>query len=81
MLIVFFNMPILGSFEIFDSNGPHGLVMRQTVPEVPICWSGDFAPFSVIGDYKWSDTVVSAAVLLEVVAFALLLGVRLASML
>ena len=40
--------------------------MRQVVPEVPICWSGDYAPFSVIGDEKWSDTVVSAEVLIEV---------------
>ena len=40
--------------------------MRQMVPEVPICWSGDFAPYSVIGDVSWSDTVVSASVLIEV---------------
>jgi hypothetical protein len=40
--------------------------MRQVVPELPICWSGDFAPFSVIGDASWSDTVISSDVLIEV---------------
>ena len=59
-------MYVSGDFEIFETNGPHGKVMRQSVPEVPICWSGDFAPFSVIGDEKWSDTIVSAEVLIEV---------------
>ena len=54
-----------GSFEIVDSGASHGLVMRQMAPLLPICWSSDFAPFSVIGDTKWSDTLVSVSVLIE----------------
>jgi hypothetical protein len=55
-----------GSFEIvLATNTTHGKVMRQAVPSVPICWSGDFAPFTIIGDTQWSDTVVSAEVLIE----------------
>ena len=40
--------------------------MRQSVPVLPILWSSDFAPFSVIGDFKWSNTLVTAFVLIEV---------------
>jgi galactosylceramidase len=55
-----------GAFEIYATNSTRGNVMRQSVPELPICWSGDYAPFSVIGSEKWSDTIVSVDVLLEV---------------
>ena len=57
---------VAGSFEIYAAGGTQGNVMRQVVPEKPICWSGDFAPYSIIGDNTWSDTVVSAEVLIEV---------------
>ena len=39
--------------------------MRQTTPTLPICWSGDYAPFSVIGDVSWSDAIVTVDVLIE----------------
>eukprot|EP00042_Codosiga_hollandica_P038562 m.314848 g.314848 ORF g.314848 m.314848 type:complete len:940 (+) comp55423_c0_seq3:52-2871(+) len=52
-----------GAFEIYAVGS--GNVMRQVVPTLPICWSGDFAPFSVIGDEKWGDTIVTVDVLIE----------------
>jgi galactosylceramidase len=55
-----------GSFEIFATNSSRGNVMRQSVPTLPICWEGDYAPYSVIGDVTWSDTFVSADVMIEV---------------
>ena len=55
-----------GSFEIYATGGPQGNVMRQSVPIQPILWTNDFAPYSVIGDAKWSDTVVSVQVFIEV---------------
>ena len=54
-----------GSFEIFATGDAHGNVVRQSVPTTPILWSDDFAPYSVIGDTKWSDTIVIAEVLIE----------------
>ncbi len=56
----------VGSFEIFAAGGERGNVMRQSVPQLPICWEGDFAPYSIIGDVKWDDTIVTADVLIEV---------------
>ncbi len=29
---------------------------------MPICWSGDFAPYSVIGDVRWSDVATQVDV-------------------
>lgn len=55
-----------GSFEIIQTSGPQGKVMRQAVPQLPILWlRDDYAPYSVIGDVQWSDTVVSASVMIE----------------
>ena len=54
-----------GTFEIYATNTSHGNVMRQTTPTLPICWSGDYAPFSVIGDVSWSDAIVTVDVLIE----------------
>jgi galactosylceramidase len=64
-----------GSFEIFNSNSSHGLVMRQSVPVVPIRWDADYAPYSIIGDVKWSDAMISAEVLVET-AGAAFIGAR-----
>ena len=64
-----------GSFEIAAGDSAHGRVMRQSVPALPIIYDSDFAPFSVIGDYKWSDTNVSAEVLIET-SGAAFVGVR-----
>eukprot|EP00042_Codosiga_hollandica_P057702 m.858006 g.858006 ORF g.858006 m.858006 type:complete len:846 (-) comp59651_c0_seq6:65-2602(-) len=54
-----------GAFEIYATNTSRGNVMRQSVPTLPICWAGDFAPFSVIGSEKWSDTIVTVDILIE----------------
>ena len=35
------------------------------VPGVPITWEGDYAPYSVFGDVKWSDVSVTVQVLLD----------------
>lgn len=55
-----------GVWEIQEAaDSSHGKVMRQMVPAAPISWSGDYAPFSVIGDTQWSDVVVQLDVLIE----------------
>ena len=35
------------------------------VPAVPITWEGDYAPYSVIGDVKWTDVSVSVQFALD----------------
>ncbi len=32
---------------------------------MPICWSGDFAPYSVIGDVRWSDVATQVDILVN----------------
>ncbi len=61
-----------GSWEIVDTSGSHGKVMKQTVPEVPISWCSEAPyPFSVIGDSNWKQPLnVSVDVLFETVGTA-----------
>lgn len=61
-----------GSFEIFDTSGSRGRVMRQMATERPIIWCGDAPyPFSVIGDARWQQPLnISVDVMIEDVGVA-----------
>lgn len=55
-----------GSWQIEATPGSEGnKVMRQNVPQRPICWSGDYSPYTIIGDSKWTSVSVSADVFIE----------------
>lgn len=56
-----------GTWEIVDTVGQHGKVMRQMVTELPISWCKEMPyPYSVIGDPYWHQPFnVSADVLIE----------------
>jgi galactosylceramidase len=61
-----------GSFEIVDTSGSRGKVMRQMATEFPISWCGDAPyPFSVIGDARWQQPLnISVDVMIENVGTA-----------
>ncbi|XP_065844131.1 galactocerebrosidase-like [Oscarella lobularis] len=55
-----------GSFQILDTGGPHGKVLRQMVRDRPITWCNDAVqPVTIIGDQSWTDINVTADILLE----------------
>jgi galactosylceramidase len=56
-----------GSWEIVDTPGSHGKVMRQMVTEHPISWCSEAPyPFSVLGDSWWKQPLnISADVMIE----------------
>lgn len=58
-----------GSWQIVQADDEaHGRVMRQSVPLHPVSWSGDFSPYSIIGDISWRKMSVVADILIEPVA-------------
>ncbi len=61
-----------GSWEIFDTAGTHGKVMRQMVTNTPISWCKETPyPYSVIGDPHWRQPfTVSVDVMIENVGTA-----------
>ena len=55
-----FLFDLLACWLVLELKPP--LVWPCQVPMVPITWEGDYAPYSVIGDVKWSDVSVSVDV-------------------
>lgn len=55
-----------GSWQIEEAaDASRGLIMRQNVPDRPICWSGDYSPYTIIGDVKWADMSVTVDAFIE----------------
>ena len=61
-----------GSWEIIDTSGTRGKVMKQVVTDFPVSWCGEAPyPYSVIGDSHWQRPLnVSVDVMIETVGAA-----------
>jgi galactosylceramidase len=55
-----------GTFEIYDSQSPRKMVMRQVVTEAPIAWCHNAnQPITIIGDFNWQDFNASVDAMIE----------------
>ena len=63
-----------GTFEVVARTDGQGQSLRQVLPQIGIRWTGEFYPYTLLGDVHWRDYEVSADFLLETNGFAYLLG-------
>ena len=54
-----------GTFEVFTRADGKGRDLRQVLPQRGIPWSGEWQPYTIIGDAAWSDYEVSVDTLIE----------------
>jgi galactosylceramidase len=63
-----------GTFEVVTRTDGQGQSLRQVLPQIGIRWTGEFYPYTLLGDVQWKDYEVSVDFLLETNGFAYLLG-------
>ena len=62
------------TFEVAQRTDGQGQCLRQVLTQKGIQWSGDYNPYSIMGDQTWRDYEVSADVWLEQDGVAFVLG-------
>jgi hypothetical protein len=54
-----------GTFEVTNRADGQGQALAQVLPQKGIEWTGEFNPYSVVGDSSWTDYEVNTDVLLN----------------
>ena len=57
--------PQAGTFEVTNRNDGQGQCLAQVLPQKGIEWTGEFSPYSLMGDSTWKDYDVSTDVRLN----------------
>ncbi len=57
--------PQAGTFEVANRNDGQGQCLAQVLPQKGIEWTGEFSPYSLMGDSTWTDYDVSTDVWLN----------------
>lgn len=69
-----------GAFECHNSFDPaHGIVMQQMVPLLPVTWSGDMRPFSLIGHRDGKNLSLTCEASIQQADSTVMFGVHMSS--